>query len=124
MWIRCQEESLKVMKRSQVTIGVLAAALVISNGYWAYSSLDRGVTFTYQQVTLESYRDTARAAVAIFPHAVSAGATRESILAEAMRIGSDSEPFEKEGCVWVSPLGYRFSDDGALLEIAPMFDPF
>jgi hypothetical protein len=46
------------------------------------------------------------------------GATREPVLEAA-----GSEPFEKDGFVWVGHLGLRFDDDGRPLEAVPSVEP-
>ncbi|OZG71130.1 hypothetical protein BTA51_22390 [Hahella sp. CCB-MM4] len=34
---------------------------------------------------------------------------------------SDEEPFEKDGCTWVGGIGLKFTDDGNLHSISPLW---
>ncbi len=105
------------MAKGKIAIATLCVMLVTSNVWWTYNSLDAGITATY---TSDSLRDAsiALAQSKAVVMAVSApGATRESIVAAAQAAGTPSEPFEKDGVLWVDRIGLKFDDSGRLLDI-------
>jgi hypothetical protein len=102
--------------KSRIPIISLSVLLVGSNIFWAYSSLDFGLSYTYLEMSYDDARRTALQALALLPEAARPGVTREVLVAVASRIQPNSEPFEKEGFVWVGNIGLRFDSAGRLLE--------
>jgi len=102
------------MKRSAIVVAGLSVALVASNAWWAYRSLDFGITYTYQQASLDEASQALSQSLAIIdalardPHA-----TREQLVEVAAGAWSSGDPFEKDGYVWVGRLGLEFQPDGA-----------
>ena len=45
------------MKKWKVSFFVTLTLLIFSNLFWLYSAIDTGVTYTYQQVSLDDLRD-------------------------------------------------------------------
>ena len=112
------------MKRSTVAIVLLSFALIGSNIWWAYGALDAGITYTYQQDSLQKSQEALTQAVAVIK-ASGQGATKEAVLAAAISSAEGAtEPFEKEGYIWVGSIGLRFSEGGHLQEVAPSWAPF
>ena len=107
------------MKRSTFAICSLVVLLVGSNLFWAYRLLDAGVSYTYLHSSLEDSREVADRALAVLKETSRETATRESIIAAAVAGQPGTEPFEKDGFVWVGNLGLRFNDDGKLIETSP-----
>lgn len=104
------------MRRSTVTISLLAAALVVSNAWWAYRILDAGITYTYQRASLEESRQALSQALAIIKASGASNPSRTRIIAAAQEALPAEEPFEKDGYWWVGRLGLRFNDAGRLVE--------
>ena len=108
------------MKGSTVAIALLTATLVVANAWWLYSAVDVAHAYSDQQSSLRLSDEALNQALAIIKVAADPSTTRERIVAEATRSARDpSEPFEKEGFLWVGSLGLRFSESGRLLEATP-----
>jgi hypothetical protein len=105
-----------MIKKTTITISLLFLALISSNIWWAYRVLDAGVSYTYQGVSLEETQQALSQALAIIKVNNANNATREQIVRAAQNAWPSSEPFEKDGFLWVGRLGLRFSDTGRLLE--------
>ncbi len=112
------------MKRSTIAILGLSVLLVASNVFWVYAFIDASVTYTYLQNSFENARGTALQALALLPEVARSSATRESAIEAARRVQPDSEPFEKEGFVWVGDIGLRFDSAGTLVEARAAVEPF
>ena len=112
------------MKKPTVIIVMLLLGLVGSNLWWAYRLLDAGVSYTYQSESLRMTRVALQQSLAIIKAAALPDATRKSVLAAAMNNTSASEPFEKEGYIWIGSIGLRFSENGQLREAVPAWSPF
>lgn len=113
-----------VMKKSTVAIVLLSVALVGSNIWWAYGALDAGITYTYQQDSLQRSQEALKQSLAVIK-ASGQGATKDAVLAAAISSAEGvTEPFEKEGYIWVGSIGLRFSEGGHLKEAIPSWSPF
>lgn len=95
---------------------LLAVALVASNAWWGYKTIDNGVTMTYRSATLEESQQALSQALAIIKVASARGASRAKIVQAAQNAWQAGEPFEKDGYLWVGRLGLRFDSNGRLLE--------
>ena len=104
------------MSKVTVSIGALVLILVGSNLWWASRLLDAGLTQTYARASQETTSELLSQTLAVLPVAVKAGATRNQVIAAA-RIRRDmTEPYEKEGYIWVGQLGLKFSQEGQFEE--------
>ena len=106
----------KTMRKTTVAISLLAVALVVSNAWWAYRLLDAGVSYTYQGVSLEENQQALSQALAIIKVLSENNASREQILQAAQKAWPSTEPFEKDGYLWVGRLGLRFNEADHLIE--------
>jgi hypothetical protein len=105
------------VKRSQRGVVVLIVLLVGTNAWWAYRTLDNGVTQTYLNDSMEHASRGFNQAVAILP-LVARGANRDEIVSAARQASKlDSPPFEKDGYVFVGELGLKFDSAGKFLEV-------
>lgn len=105
------------MKRSQWGIIGLLVLLVGSNAWWAYRTVDNGITQTYLNDSMARSSRGLNQAVAILP-LVARGAKRDEILSAAKQASKlDLQPFEKEGYVFVGELGLKFDSAGKFFEI-------
>lgn len=109
------------MKKSTVTIFLLIVALIASNAWWADHAIDLGVSYTYQGVSLEENQQGLSQALAIINAMAVKGASRAEVVAAAQMARPSSEPFEKEGYLWVGRLGLHFNETGQLVEAVPGF---
>lgn len=104
------------MRRTTIAISLLAVALVVTNASWAYRLLDAGVSYTYQGVSLEENQQALSQALAIIKVLGSNEASREQVIQAAQKAWPSTEPFEKDGYLWVGRLGLRFNEAGHLVE--------
>jgi hypothetical protein len=109
------------MKRTTLLISFLVVALVATNALWAYRTLDLGVTLTYQGASLEENQQALSQALAIIKASGNPNVNRSQIVEAAKRAWPSSEPFEKEGYLWVGRLGLRFNNNGRLVEAVSGF---
>ncbi len=107
----------KFMKNSIIIIIILIVFLVGSNAWWAYRLLDAGVSNTYQGVSLEENQQALAQSLEIIKSLASSDVSREKIVAAAQKTWDSTEPFEKEGYLWVGRLGLRFNEANQLVEV-------
>jgi hypothetical protein len=107
------------MKKSTVAISLLAVALVVSNAWWAYITVDTGITHTYESVSFEETQQALSQALAIINVSSSPTVTRAQIIEASEKAWSAGEPFENDGYLWVGRLGLRFNKKGKLIEAIP-----
>ena len=109
------------MKNSVIIIILLSVLLVGSNAWWFYRMLDAGVSYTYQGVSLEENQQALAQSLEIIKALASTDVSREKIVAAAQNARSTTEPFEKEGYLWVGRLGLRFNENSQLVEVVKGF---
>lgn len=109
------------MSKTTVAIVILVVALMGSNTWWAFRMLDAGVSYTYQGVALDDNQQALKQVLAVIKASNSANATREMIIAAA-QAAVPSDPFEKDGFVWVGKVGLRFDEGGRLMEAVPAWN--
>jgi hypothetical protein len=105
------ERSITVSKAT-IAIVALASTLVVSNLWWAYRMFDSGITQTYARASQEATSELLAQTLAILPAVGKAGATRNEIVSAARMPNDQTEPYEKEGYVWVGQLGLKFNPRG------------
>lgn len=111
------------MAKTGWSIGVLTALLIVTNLWWAYNALDNGITYTYLKISLENNEEALAQALAVIEAVAHVGATRQSIIKAARDAGSNSEPFEKDGYVWVDSIGLKFDSTGHLISASKSWSP-
>lgn len=104
------------MKTTTAVIATLAAALLVSNVWWAYRLLDAGVSYTYQGASLEESQQALAQALAIINALGAERRSREQVVQAAQAAWPSVEPFERDGVLWVGRLGLRFDAAGRLIE--------
>lgn len=112
------------MNRSRIAIWALIVALVGSNAWWFYQSIDSRITARDRE---SSYRDNHEAlaqALAVMPVVARPHATRAQVIEAALSATDIKDTFEKEGFVWVGSLGFKFDPSGRLVEVSPSWSPF
>ncbi len=107
----------------RLTIVLLVIALVGSNAWWAYRTLDASVTQSYIGASLDDNKQALTQTLALLPVAARAGVSRSEILAAARLPGSEDEPYEKDGFVWVGKIGLKFHEQGQLTEATRAWEP-
>lgn len=110
------------MNKCKLAVAILAAALIGTNAWWVYHTLDAGVLYTYQGVALEDNQEALQQALAVITASSIPGATKETIIAAAQGSLPASDIFEKEGYIWVGRIGLRFNETGQLLEATPAWN--
>ena len=109
------------MKNSAIIIILLTVLLVGSNAWWFYRLVDAGVSYTYQGVSLEENQQALAQSLEIIKALASSDVSREKIVAAAQKTWGATEPFEKEGYLWVGRLGLRFNETNQLVEVVKGF---
>ncbi|MEQ8269318.1 hypothetical protein [Algiphilus sp.] len=105
------------MNRSNLTTVLLVGGLIVSNAWWAFSALDSGVTYTYQQDQLQLERESVTQLLAV-SNAIAGGATtKEELVVVASQTANTPLAFEKGGFVWVGAIGLRFDESGEIIEL-------
>jgi hypothetical protein len=105
------------MKHSRMGAIVLLVLLIVSNAWWAYRTLDNGITQTYLNDSLQHSSRGFNQAIVILP-LVARGAGRDEIILAAMQASKlDSPAFEKDGYVFVGELGLKFDDSGKFVGV-------
>ena len=112
-----------ILGKSSWIIVVLIALLIATNGWWAYNALDTGITYSYSQVSLDNNKEALAQSLAVIEAAAQADATKQSIIQAARAAGSNSEPFEKDGFVWIDSIGLKFDSAGHLTSAARSWNP-
>lgn len=108
------------MKRTTSAILALIVVLISTNAWWAYQLLDASVTLMYRDDSLRLNARALSQALAVIKVVSTADGKRDEIVSAVTTVAGDgTEPFEKEGYLWVGDLGLRFSEDGRLLEAVP-----
>lgn len=105
------------MKASRIVITSLLFALLSSNAFWAYTTLDSGVTATYQEVTLRENREALDQILAVVPVLTKKDSSKAEILNAAKHPYLTNEPFKKDGAIWVGRLGFVFTEQNHLIEV-------
>ena len=100
------------MGKTNIAITALVVVLIASNTWWAYRTLDAGITRTYADASQKSTSELLTQTIAILPVVAKEGASRSEVIAAARVQNDSSSPFEKEGYVWVGHLGLKFSAQG------------
>ena len=115
---------------------VLAALLVLSNGWWLYARIDDIATEAVRSKKLDTGDLALKQAVTLLPVAFAAQ-DKEGFLAAAEQqlrtAGPEAGNYEiagetlahlvvqvreRGGCVWIGELGFRFDDDGMLQQVS------
>ncbi len=107
------------MSRSKAVIAALAVALVASNAWWVYHSIDRGISHSYLEASYFTTSELLKQTIAVLNAGGGASATREQILRAAQLGDPTNAPYENEGYVWVGQLGMRFDAQGQLKKVQP-----
>ena len=111
------------MRKPTVAIVGLAVALVASNAFWLYKTVDAGVSYTYLNDSYRNARNAAKQALTLLPLAARADSTKNSLVNAVLRLDPRSSPFQKDGFTWVGSLGLRFDSEGRLVEARANADP-
>ena len=109
------------MKKSVIIIILLIVFLLGSNAWWAYRLLDAGVSYTYQGVSLEENQQALAQSLEIIKALASSDVSREMIVAAAQKAWGSTDPFEKNGYLWVGRLGLRFNEANELIGVVKGF---
>lgn len=104
------------MSKTKLAIIGLVVALILSNAWWLYKSIDFGVTYTYQQASLEYKSEALTQALALLPIVSDPKSSRELMIQTALSGRGRSEIFEKDGYVWVGRLGLKFDKNGKFVK--------
>ena len=104
------------MKKSRAIISLLSLSLVGSNLWWAYQSLDMGITLTYLQDSYGGKSAMLNQTLSMLPIAADPEASQAEVIAAAQLLDHHKSSHEKEGFIWVGQLGLQFNDEGQLIK--------
>ncbi|WP_139332642.1 hypothetical protein [Aquipseudomonas alcaligenes] len=105
------------MRKQTIAIVVLSIALLTTNVWWAYNTIDFGITHTYAMQTCEEDSQALKQTMAILPLVASHSSSPAEIISAAL-LWPDEQTFEKDGFTWVGRLGLRFDTQGKLAEVS------
>ena len=101
----------------KIIITILVALLLITNAFWLYQVVDTGVTNTYREQHIYELEETRKQLMATLP-AVAFKVNQMEIVSAARKF-TKQEVYEKNGCVWIGWLGFRFDQNHRLLSVSP-----
>ncbi len=99
-----------------VVVG-LVIALVGSNAWWFYASVDRGVSAMYREQVCTERQEALVQALAIVRLAKGRRVRKEIVAAAQAALPRFGEPFEKDGETIVGRLALKFDPEGALIDV-------
>lgn len=105
------------MDKAKIAIIGLSVTLVISNCWWACCVYDQMITKMYDDLSLKTLRHSVKQCIRLLP-VVANNSTQNEVIAAAQDIDG-TEPFEKEGFLWVDGLGLKFDKNGRLIQVNP-----
>lgn len=79
--------------------------------------LDQGVTNTYREQEYYEIKETQKQIIKMIPP-LSESLSKEKVIDIASRY-TDMEKFEKDGCIWVGWVGFKFDSKGKLESVSP-----
>lgn len=98
------------MPTAKIVSVILLIALIGSNAYWLYSSIDTGISYAHLSDTTVRCQKMLQVAVAVIPVAADPDSGTAEVI-NAAESASGGKSFDKNGLVWISGLGLGF--DGA-----------
>ena len=101
----------------KITIAILIVLLLASNAFWLYQAVGTGVTLSYRDQQTYELEETRKQLMATLPD-IAIHATKDGIIAAASK-HTDQEVFEKEGCIWVGWIGFKFDESNKLKSVSP-----
>lgn len=104
------------MSKIKITLALLACALIGSNAWWAYRALDHAVSYGYLSDSYHAAVEQRDVAFSLL-RLIGAGHTSRVELLDAAKAIANSDPFEKDGYVWVGFVGLQFDAGGRLKDI-------
>lgn len=109
------------MATSKTSFIVLLVALIGSNAFWLYQSVDAGISYSYMEASATECQRMLRVAVAVIPVIADPESSKADVINVAEEI-SGTDSFEKDGLVWVSGfgLGFNESDRVAIASDGPL----
>jgi hypothetical protein len=108
------------MKVWKIIVFLLILALLGTNGWWFYRVLDAAATKKYDDLTMYQRASELKQLMSMVPELCS-DKSKNEIVAIA-RKSEDTEPFEKEGAVWVGWFGFQFNDKNKLVKVIPLIE--
>lgn len=105
------------MRHPRPLVLVLIAALIGSNAWWAYQAIDAGITRSYTEISAAETRQALAQTRALVRAMAKGSYTRQTLIEAARQPVPESEPFEKEGFVWIGQLGLKFDAAGTFLQL-------
>jgi len=103
------------MSKDKIAYIALLLALVGSNAFWVYQSIDFGISYTYMEASATGCHRMLRVAVAVIPTIADPESGKlETVRAAEKAANADS--FEKDGLVWIDGLGLGFNESGRVVK--------
>jgi len=100
---------------SRTWIVLLVIALLSTNAFWIIQTLDAGMSYTYQQASLDTASEKVEAAIVISNLGI-IGLSKSEALEKLKALEGDYSIFEKsDGCIYVSEICV-YSDEAGLIQ--------
>lgn len=101
----------------KIAIVILSVLLLASNVFWLYQVIDTGLTLSYRDQQTYELEETRKQLMATFPE-IARNVTKKEVIAAASKY-TDQEVFEKEDCIWVGWIGFKFDENNKLKSVSP-----
>lgn len=112
----------KIKNFVKAVITILTILLFASNAWWIYQSLDRGVSLTYANVSLEDSTQAFDQTLSIVPLIAGGQNSKDEIITHLQNNLGLQDGFEKDGVFWIGRIGLRFDDGNQLIDIQPAWN--
>jgi hypothetical protein len=107
---RIQQYDCKIMNRWKLSFFITLIALVVTNSFWLYKVIDAGVTYTYQQVSLDEKTKAVKLLGALL---VKDGQkyTKKDVLYILRQLNKDAFIVEEENLINIDGVKFIFIND-------------
>ena len=101
----------------KLTVFGLVVALLLTNAWWLYRSVDHGVTDMYRTQVCTEREEALAQSLAVIKLAKGRKARADMLRAARTALPQFGEPVEKDGEVTVGRLAFTFDPSGALIDV-------
>jgi hypothetical protein len=100
----------------KIIIAILSILLIATNGYWLYSTIDFGISYTYLESSMDLTAKALEQTMIVANHNV-IGMPLEEAQIKFKTDVYGLEPFIKEGCLYVGQVCLELNDKNIITEV-------
>jgi len=97
------------MATSKTITIVLLIALIGTNAFWFFRSIDTGISYSYLHDSSTECHEMLQVAIAIIPVIADLDSGKSDVI-KAAEDSSGFDSFEKDGLVWIDGFGIGFNE--------------